>query len=155
LAEVAAPGGGGALLEVVQRLEPELSHPVGLVLVLGDRLDELAGQPLGRLVDVVALGVVEPELLLVVGADVLQRRMLGELGIQLLGLRLGGGHVSQPPASRYRPRPWRRTSPRGRRRGASWGGRFAGRTASRGAGTPRCTRRARTRPRRAAHRLAR
>ena len=61
-----APGRHRAGEEVVERLEAELAHPLRLVLELGDLLDELAGQPLGRLEEVV-LGIVEAEALLVVG----------------------------------------------------------------------------------------
>jgi hypothetical protein len=42
LAQVPAPGGGGALDEVLVGLHAEVAHPLRLVLVLGDRLDELA-----------------------------------------------------------------------------------------------------------------
>jgi hypothetical protein len=77
---------------VLERLEPELAHPLGLVLVFRDRLDDLARQALGRLVDVAGLGVVEAELLGVVGADVAQRLLLRDLRVQLLDLGLGGCH---------------------------------------------------------------
>jgi hypothetical protein len=39
--DVAAPGRQRARHEVLERLEPELAHPLRLVLVLGDRSDEL------------------------------------------------------------------------------------------------------------------
>ena len=42
LVEVAAPLRGRARVEVLERLEPEVAHPLRLVLVLGDRLDDLA-----------------------------------------------------------------------------------------------------------------
>src|SRR5207244_13094006 len=51
LVEVAAPLGCRAGEEVVERLEAEVAHPLRLVLVLGDLLDDLAAQALGRLVD--------------------------------------------------------------------------------------------------------
>ena len=90
LGEVAAPGRGRAGEEVVERLEPEVAHPLRLVLVLGDRLDDLAGEPLRRLVGVAGLGIVEAELLLVVGVDVLQ--------ISLFLKDFGRCHlVSRPP----------------------------------------------------------
>ena len=44
LAEVAAPGRGRARVEVLQRLEAEVAHPLRLVLVLGDRFDDLAAR---------------------------------------------------------------------------------------------------------------
>ena len=67
-------------------LEAEVAHPLRLVLVLGDRLDDLAAEALGRLVGVALLGVVEAELLRVVGVQPLERALLvGEL------LGRGGG----------------------------------------------------------------
>ena len=63
-------------LEVVERLEAELAHPLGLVLVRRDRLDYLAREPAAGLEEVVLLVV---EAVLVVGAD------LGDdLGLGLL-----------------------------------------------------------------------
>ena len=78
-----APRGHRAREEVLERLQAEVEHPLRLVLELGDLLDELAGQALGRLEEVV-LGVVEAEPLLVVGVDALERLLLGD--------RLGRGH---------------------------------------------------------------
>src|SRR3712207_7026378 len=46
-----------------ERLEPEVAHPLRLVLVVGDPLHELAREALGRLVQVV-LRIEEPVLLL-------------------------------------------------------------------------------------------
>ena len=51
--DVAAPGRQRAREEVVERAVAELPHPVGLVLVLGDRLDELVRQAAARLEEVV------------------------------------------------------------------------------------------------------
>src|SRR4029079_4204765 len=82
--EVAAPGGRGALHEVVERLEAELAHPLGLVLVVGDVAHQPFGESLRGLVRVVGLGVVEAEALGVVGADALE-------GALLVGQLLGGG----------------------------------------------------------------
>ena len=101
------PRSASGALEVLQSLEPELAHPLGLVLVLGDRLDHLAREALGRLVGVVALGIVEAEALLVVGADVLERVLLGELRVEFLGDCLRCGHLSY--RSRASPRRPRRT----------------------------------------------
>ena len=56
-----------------------------LGLVLGDVADDLLGEALRRLVGVAGLGIVEAEPLRVVGADVLERALLG----QLLGGRCG------------------------------------------------------------------
>ena len=42
LAEVAAPVRGRSAFEVLERLEPEVTHPLRLVLVVGDRFDDLA-----------------------------------------------------------------------------------------------------------------
>ena len=69
LAEVAAPFRGRARVEVLERLEAEVAHPLRLVLVVGDRFDDLAREALRRLVGVAGLGIVEAELLLVVGVD--------------------------------------------------------------------------------------
>jgi hypothetical protein len=63
-----APRRHGPGEEVVQRLEAELAHPRGLLLHLGDLLDDLAVDALGRLVQVV-LGVVEAVALGVVRAQ--------------------------------------------------------------------------------------
>ena len=63
-----APGRHRAREEVVERLQAEVAHPLRLVLELGDLLDELARQALGRLEQVV-LGVVEAVALGVVGVD--------------------------------------------------------------------------------------
>src|SRR6185436_15783941 len=76
--ERGAPGGLLAREEVVERLEPEVAHPLRLGLELGDLGDDLGVDALGRLVQVV-LGVVEAEALGVVGVDV---------------LKLGGAHHS-------------------------------------------------------------
>jgi hypothetical protein len=79
--------------EVVVGLQAEVEHPLRLVLELRDLLDELAGQPLRRLVQVV-LGVVEAVALRVVGVDVEQRILLGD--------DLGCGHESPSLQSRQR-----------------------------------------------------
>ena len=77
LADVAAPRGKRACEEVVQALVPELPHPVGLVLVLGDRLDELVRQASARLEEVV-LGLVRVgEAVLILGANPLDDIGLG------------------------------------------------------------------------------
>ena len=65
--------------EVVERLEPEVAHPLRLGLELRDLLDDLAVQPLGRLVQVV-LGVVEAVALRVVGVDPRELLVLGQHG---------------------------------------------------------------------------
>ncbi len=75
LADVAAPFRKRAREEVVERLEAELPHPVRLVLVLGDRCDELVGEPTARLEEVV-LGIVKP--VLVLGLDAADDFGLGE-----------------------------------------------------------------------------
>ena len=75
LAEVAAPVRERAREEVVERLEAELPHPLRLVLVLGDRCDELVREPAARLEEVV-LGIVEP--VLVLGLDAADDFGLGE-----------------------------------------------------------------------------
>ena len=77
LVEVAAPLRGRAGEEVVERLEAEVAHPLRLLLVLGDRLDDLAAQALRGLVGIARLRVVEAELLLVIGVD---RREIALLG---------------------------------------------------------------------------
>src|SRR5439155_4582391 len=60
-AHVAAPPRQRPALEVVKRLQPELPHPLRLVLVRGDRLDDLLREPAARLEEVV-LRVAEPVL---------------------------------------------------------------------------------------------
>jgi len=77
------------VFEMLQRLEAEVAHPLRLVLVLGDRFDHLAGEALGRLVGVARLGIVEAELLLVVGVDPGERLFLR--------YDLGCCHVNRPP----------------------------------------------------------
>ena len=52
--DVAAPGRQRARKEVVERGVAELPHPLRLVLVLRDRLDELVREPAARLEEVVA-----------------------------------------------------------------------------------------------------
>ena len=68
--EIRAPVGHGTGEEVVERLVAELPHPVGLVLVLGDRLDDLVGDASPGLEEVVlrVVGVREP--VRIVGANV-------------------------------------------------------------------------------------
>jgi hypothetical protein len=89
LVQVAAPLRGGPLEEVLERLQSEVAHPLRLVLVLGDRLDDLPREALRRLVDVARLGIVEAELLLVVGVDAGELALLGGA---LSGCCLGRGH---------------------------------------------------------------
>ena len=69
--EIAAPARHRPRKEVVERLVAHLPHPVGLVLVLGDRLDDLVRDPPARLEEVVLrlVRVREPVLVRVVGAD--------------------------------------------------------------------------------------
>src|SRR5205823_10154524 len=80
------PGRLGARLEVVEGLDPEVAHPLGLRFELGDLLHDLLVDPLGRLVEVV-LRVVEAVALGVVGVDASQlliggqRRHLGRNGL--------------------------------------------------------------------------
>ena len=57
--------------EVVERLVPELAHPVGLVLVLGDRLDDLVRDSTAGLEEVVLRLVRVREAVLVLLADLL------------------------------------------------------------------------------------
>ena len=71
--EVSSPRGHRPCEEVVERLVAHRPHPVGLVLVLRDRLNDLVRNPPARLKEVVA-GLIrarEPELDRVVGADLL------------------------------------------------------------------------------------
>ncbi len=98
LVEIGAPLRHRAGEEVVERLQPEVAHPLRLVLVLGDVLDELAAEPLRRLVDVAGLGIVEAELRLVVLVDVLDRLALGLLGVEGCGCLGWRVHVNRPPA---------------------------------------------------------
>src|SRR5215208_416447 len=65
LREVAAPGGGRLLEERLQRLQPELQHPLRLVLVLGDHGDDLRVYTLPRGPEEVLLRVAEAVLVLV------------------------------------------------------------------------------------------
>ena len=66
--EFAAPLGHRPSVEVIERLEPQLAHPLGLVLDVGDRIDDLMREALGQLdqgLDV----VVETELVLAARGD--------------------------------------------------------------------------------------
>ena len=69
--EISAPGRQRPGEEVVERLVAHLPHPVRLVLVLRDRLDDLVRDPPARLEEVVLrlVRVREPVLHRVVGAD--------------------------------------------------------------------------------------
>ena len=67
--EIGAPVRHGTREEVVERLVPELPHPVGLLLVLGDRLDDLVRDASPGLEEVVLRVVGVREAVLVVGAD--------------------------------------------------------------------------------------
>ena len=67
--EIRAPARHGSGEEVVEALVPELPHPVGLVLVLGDRLDDLVRDASARLEEVVLRLVRVREPVLVLGAD--------------------------------------------------------------------------------------
>ena len=64
LGDVAAPRRHRARVEVVERLVAELAHPVGLVLVLRDRLDELVREAAAGLEEVVLrlVGIEKPYL---------------------------------------------------------------------------------------------
>jgi hypothetical protein len=84
LCQVAAPHRQRPREEVVQRLVPELPHPLRLLLVLRDRLDDLVRDPAARLVEV-GLGFVR------VGEPVLV--LLSDL---LDGLGLGGHQAAFP-----------------------------------------------------------
>ena len=77
LADVAAPGRERPREEVVERLVPELAHPVGLVLVLGDRLDDLVREAPAGLEEVVLRLVGVREAVLVLAANVLDDLVLG------------------------------------------------------------------------------
>src|SRR5215203_1945025 len=65
LGEVAAPGRGRLLEERLQRLQPELQHPLRLVLMLGDHGYDLQVYPLPRGPEEVLLRVAEAVLVLV------------------------------------------------------------------------------------------
>ncbi len=77
--QVPAPLRQRAREEVVERLVAELPHPVRLVLVLRDRLDDLVVQPAAGLEEIVLrlVGIREAVLALVVGADPLDDLGLG------------------------------------------------------------------------------
>ena len=94
LRDVAAPGRERARVEVVERGVAELPHPVGLVLVLGDHLDELVREPAARLEEVVLgrVAVVEAVLGRVVGADVADDLVL--VGLPLV---FDLSHQTSPP----------------------------------------------------------
>jgi hypothetical protein len=81
-----APGGLRLGQEVLERLQAELEHPLGLVLELGDLLDERLRQALRGLERVLVLRIVEPELLFVISVDADQRLLFGD--------HLGSGHES-------------------------------------------------------------
>jgi hypothetical protein len=66
--EISSPGGHRPGAEVLERLEAELPHPLGLALVGRDLLDDGGRQAACRLEDVV-LRIVEAVLLLVVAPD--------------------------------------------------------------------------------------
>src|SRR5262249_39068207 len=83
--QVAAPAGQRARLEVLERLEAELPHPVRLVLVLGDGFDDLLRQAAAGLEEVVLWSV---ESVLVLVADA------GD------GFCLGRGDYASPPSGR-------------------------------------------------------
>ena len=68
LAEVATPVRHGLLAEGVQRLEPELAHPVGLALHLGDLVDNLAREALAAVEGVVIDRVAKAVLVVVLDA---------------------------------------------------------------------------------------
>src|SRR4029453_16876596 len=89
--DVSAPAREGTRQEVLERLEPELAHPVGLVLVLGDRSDELRREAPAGLEEVVLGSIGCVEAVLVVAAD------LGDD----LGLGLGLCHHKAPPNFAY------------------------------------------------------
>src|ERR671920_17935 len=63
--EVAAPGRGRLLQERLQRIQPELQHPLRLVLVLGDHGHDLRVDALPRGLEEVLLRVAEAVLVLV------------------------------------------------------------------------------------------
>jgi hypothetical protein len=65
---------------VGERLESEVAHPLWLGPELGDLLDDLPVQPLGRLVQIV-LGVVEPVALLVIVIDAREPLVRGQDGL--------------------------------------------------------------------------
>ncbi len=84
LGHVAAPVGHGAPLETLERLEPDVAHPVGLALHPGHLLDDVLVQAALRLEDVV-LGVAPPELVL---AEI---ELIGNGHHALRGTWAGGG----------------------------------------------------------------
>ena len=77
LGHVAAPGRERSRVEVVERLVAEIAHPLRLVLVLRDRLDDLVRQPAARLEEVVLRLVGIREAVLVLAADPLDDVVLG------------------------------------------------------------------------------
>src|SRR5262249_27335720 len=109
LGEVAAPHRQRARKEVVQALVPELPHPVGLVLVGRDGVDQLVVEAAARLEEVVLRGG-EPVLDRVVGADPLDDLCLG-LGHASAFAGMNGSYPSAssfsassaPPDSTMRP----------------------------------------------------
>jgi hypothetical protein len=88
LGDVAAPRRERAREEVVEALVAELPHPVRLVLVGRDRVDELVREPAAGLEEVV-LRDVEAVLDLVVGADPLDDLGLGDGGHAVTSSRTG------------------------------------------------------------------
>ena len=86
LGDVAAPGRQRSRVEVVERLVPERAHPVGLVLVLGDRLDDLVREAAAGLEEVVLRLVRVREPVLVLAPNALD------------DVVLGGAHAPSPPS---------------------------------------------------------
>ena len=76
VAELAAPLGHGTGVEMVERLEPQLAHPLGLFLDVGDRVDDLARETLGQLDQRLDI-VVEAVFVVAAPGD---RRLVGRLG---------------------------------------------------------------------------
>ena len=65
--QLAAPDRHRARVEVVERLEPDVAHPGGLVLDVGDGVDDVGAEPLGQLDHRLDI-VVEAELVLGTGS---------------------------------------------------------------------------------------
>src|SRR5215207_2827030 len=93
--EVAAPGRGRLLQERLQRLEPELQHPLRLVLVLGDHGDDLRVYALPRGPEEVLLRIAETVLVLV-EAELLNSLVFRHSLVPSLALRARAELLAHP-----------------------------------------------------------